>query len=64
MVHGSNPGPAPYLTKDEESELFEYLQSTAKIGCGKTRQQVMNIVERVAKEKGLLKRERITSGWF
>ena len=64
VVHGSNPGPAPYLTNSEESELVGYLQSTAKIGYGKTRQHVMNIVERVAKEKGLLKKERLTCGWF
>ena len=63
MVHGSNPGPAPYLTSSEESELVGCLQSTAKIGYGMTRQQGMNIVERVAKE-GLLKMERLTCGWF
>ena len=48
----------------DESELVGYLQSTAKIGYGMTRQQVMNIVERVAKEKELLKKERLTCGWF
>jgi len=45
VVHGTHPGPAPYLEKDEETQLVEYLTSTSKVGYGKTRKQVMNIVE-------------------
>ncbi len=64
VVHGTNPGPAPYLTKSEESELVDYLHSTSKVGYGKTRQQVMSIVERVAKQKGTLREGKVTCGWF
>ena len=28
VVHDTNPGPVPYLTRSEESELVEYLHST------------------------------------
>ena len=59
VVHGTNPGPVRYLTRSEESELVEYLHSTSKIGYGKTRQQVMNIVEHVTKEKGVLRKAKL-----
>jgi len=61
VVHGTRPGPATYL---EETQLVEYLTSTSKVGYGKTRKQVMNIVERVAKDKGVLKKDKISCGWF
>ena len=64
ITHGVNPGPQPYLLPGEESELAEYLTSTSKVGYGKTRRQVLNIVQRVAKEKGLLRQEKISCGWF
>ncbi len=37
VVHGNNPGPVPYLSPTEESELVEYLHSTSRVGYGKTR---------------------------
>ena len=64
VVHGTRPGPAPYLEKDKETQLVEYLTSTSKVGYGKTRKQGMNIVEQVAKDKGVLKKDKISCGWF
>ena len=64
VTHGTNPGPKPYLSSQEEDELAAYLTSTSKAGYGKTRRQVMNIVQHVAKEKRILRKERISSGWF
>ena len=52
-----------YLS-EEESELASYLTTTSKAGYGKTKRQVMNIVQHVAKDKGVLRKERISSGWF
>ena len=43
VTHGTNPGPKPYLSSQEEDELAAYLTSTSKAGYGKTRRQVMNI---------------------
>ena len=59
VVHGTNPGPHPYLDAAEESELVDHLFQSAKAGYGKTRQQVKGIAEKVAKSKGVL--SRITS---
>jgi len=64
VVHGTRPGPAPYLEKGEETQLVEYLTATSKVGYDKTRKHVMNIVERVAKYKGVLKKDKISCGWF
>ena len=45
-----NPGPKPYLSSQGEGELTEYLASTSKAGYGKTRRQVMNVVQHVRKK--------------
>ena len=60
----TKPRPKPYLDKIEEKELAEFLQTTAEMGYGKTRKQVMNIVESTAREKGLLRKRRISDSWF
>jgi len=64
VIHGTKSGPKPFLNKAEESELAEFLEITAKVGYGKTRKQVLKIVESTAKEKGLLRKHRISDGWF
>ena len=45
MEHGINSGPVTYLNKEEERELAVLLKKCASIGYGKTRKQVMAIVE-------------------
>ena len=37
VVHGTNPGPKPFLTAVEEKELSSFLVDIAKAGYGKTR---------------------------
>ena len=64
VTHGTKPGPRPYLDSREESELVDYLFNAAKTGFGKTRQQIKCIAENVAKEKGILKSNRISNGWW
>ena len=64
VLHGAKPGPRPHLGPNEEKELSEYLITSAKVGFGKTRTQVKCIAESVAKEKGMLKGERISNGWW
>jgi len=34
------------------------------VGYGKTQKQVMEIVESTAQEKGLLRKSKISQGWF
>ena len=64
VVHGTRPGPKCYLSRDEETELGAFIQVVGKLGYGKTRKQVKNIAESVARDKGVLKSKRISDGWF
>lgn len=53
VVHGTKPGPKPYLAQEEETVLCDHLTEAAtKAGYGKIRTQVKLIVESVTKEKG------------
>ena len=45
VARGDNPGPAPYLNKEEEKELGVFLKKSAAMGYGKSRKQVMAIAE-------------------
>ena len=64
VVHGTKPGPVPYLTKEEEDELEKYLLDAAKCGFGKTRKQVKAIVEKIAIKRGTLRSEHVSDGWW
>ena len=46
VKHGSKPGPAPYLTADEESKLVEFLSTYAAIGYGKTFSVLFSVLRR------------------
>ena len=35
VIHGTKPGPRPYLQADEEAVLVDHLISAAKVGYGK-----------------------------
>lgn len=65
VVHGRKLGPKPYLTVTEEKEVANFLVQTAKAGYGRSRKQIMQIAEKAARDKGLLKEDKtISSGWF
>ena len=53
-MHGTKPGPQPYLNDKEERELGLFLKDCAAVGYGKTRMDVMSIAQSVAEEKGIL----------
>ena len=61
---GTRPGPKPYLNVGEEKELGQFLKKCATVGFGKTRRDAMDIAEVVVREKGNLKKEKITHGWW
>lgn len=64
LIHGVNPGPKPYLTKDEESELADHLLKASSIGYGKTRRNVRCLVDSYQKQKGTLKETSVSNGWW
>ena len=64
VVHGTKPGAKPYLNKEEEKELSEFIIESASVGYGKTRAQIMSLAENAARDKGVLKKQKLTHGWF
>ena len=64
VIHGVKPGPKQYLSTEEETELAEFAIEAAFVGCGQTRKQIMTIAENVAKDKGTLRKDRISQGWY
>ena len=51
VKHGTNPGPTLYLTKCEETELASFLVDVAKAGYGKSRGEIKQIAENVARTR-------------
>jgi len=64
VTHGTKSGPKQYLNNEDEKELAEFLKESAAVGYGKTRGEVMNIAESVAKQKGTLRKYKISPGWW
>ena len=64
VQHGTNPGPKPYLTAEEEKDLEVYLIKCSQIGYGKTRRQVLQIVEKTTILKGIKLEKHVTDGWY
>ena len=54
VIHGTKPGPKPYLTVDEEAELSQHLLQASAIGLGKTSRDVKCLVEVCVRKKGIL----------
>ena len=63
-VRGDMSGPPRYLNQEEETKLSGVLKECSSIGWGKTRQDVLKIAESVAKEKHILRHDKITQGWW
>ena len=64
VEHGKKPGQQPYLNKEEEEDLVKFVEVVADIGFGKTRKQIKAMVEKTARDKNLLRKEKISDGWF
>ena len=62
VVPGTNSGPPRYLTMAEESELVQFLTRCAAIGYGKSRKEVMALVQRVLHDKNINK--TLSGGWW
>ena len=66
VIHGARSGPVPYLTSEEESELVQFLLTSAKIGYPKTKDEVVGIVRKVVqKKRGIESAEEVKGrGWM
>jgi len=55
----------PYLTKQDKEILADHLILTVRLGYGKTRRQVMDLVERYINDKpGNENKVKISNGWW
>ena len=61
-VPGTKSGPPPYLNAMEEGELVQFLSRCASIGYGKSRKEVLPLVQSVLDSKGVQK--TVTNGWW
>ena len=52
------------MSKNEEKGLVDFTEVVGNVGYGRTRSQVMNIAESVAIEKVILRKKKISQGWF
>ena len=64
VEHGKKPGQQPYLNKEEEEDLAKFVEVVADIGFGKTRKQIKAMVEKAAYDKKVLRKEKVSDGWF
>ena len=64
VEHGKKPGPEPYLNVEEEKDLASFVEVVADIGFGKTKKQIKAMIEKTACDKRLLRKDRISDGWF
>lgn len=62
VLPGATSGPHSYLTREEEKELVSFLCRAAQIGHGRTRKEVIAIVQRVLDARGSNK--KVSSGWW
>jgi len=64
VIHSTKPGPAPYLNKNEEANLAEFLEVVSDVRYDKTKKQIKGMAESAARDKGVLRKGRISDGWF
>ena len=64
VIHGTNVGPKPYLTHEEEQDLVSFLVDCSKMGYGKRRSEVLKIVKATMKKKGRKLQGPISQGWW
>ena len=62
VEHGAKPRGDPYLSLEEEEELVSFLLKCVRIGCPRTRKQVMALAQEIVNEKGI--HTIISEGWW
>ena len=64
VQHGKKPGPEPYLNREEEEDLVNFIEKVTEVGYRKTRKWIKATVEQTACEKQILRKQKISDGWF
>ena len=64
VQHGSKPGPASYLTEEEERELVDFLIQVARLGYGKTKQEILDILHKTLEKKKVDTSKFNGEGWW
>ena len=62
ILPGAKAGRKPYLTPNEEDELVKFLLNYAAIGYGRSRKEVIALVEGILETRGL--DGSLTCGWW
>jgi len=62
VVHRTKLGSLPYLNKNEEADLAEFLEVVSEVGYGKTKKkiQIKIMVESAAHDKGVLRKVKFS----
>jgi len=60
----TKPGPVACLDSKEEEELVNFVFENSKIRYGKTKREVLQIVEDAAKKKSIVIKGHISDGWL
>ena len=64
VEHGKKSGPMPYLTSQEEDELATFLKNASNVGYGKTKREVLLIVQKTLEQKGTKPDDYNGEGWY
>ena len=64
VTHGEKSGPKPYLSSEEEKELVTFLKQAASIGYGKTKKEVLAMVQKTVEKKGVDTEKFNGEGWW
>ena len=64
VEHGKKPGPIPYFNSNEEDELATFLKEASRIGYGKTKREVLLIVQKTLEQKGNKPEHFNGEGWY
>ena len=64
VVHGTKSGPKPYLSKEEEEELVTFLKQASAVGYGKTKKEIIVMVQNTVKKKGSSDDNFNGEGWW
>lgn len=59
---GVTSGPCRYLSDEEEEELVVFIKNCAKLGCARSRLQVISLVQHIVDQKNL--GVKVTHGWW